>query len=102
MIGLGTVEMIESADGEGKTYGYMATGALFGELPFLDDMNRQFTVRCTEPTKMYEISFKKLTKLLDSDNKIAADFYRSLAHFLSTRLRKVSNEMILLKGLKKH
>lgn len=91
-IGLGTVKLVDETEGE--DYGMLGTGAHFGELPFLDDLPHQFTVRASEPTQLYELPHDKLRTLLLAETKIAADFYRSLAHFLSTRLRQVTNDLL--------
>ncbi|MEQ9365179.1 MAG: cyclic nucleotide-binding domain-containing protein [Leptospirales bacterium] len=93
VIAYGTVELEEG----GEKLGVLGTGAHFGELPLLDGMNRQLTIRCQEASTIYTLPFDKLTVYLNSDNKVAADFYRALAHFLSTRLRKVDRELAVIK-----
>jgi CRP-like cAMP-binding protein len=75
----------------------LGSGAHFGEQPFLDGMNRQLTVRCQEHCTIYVLPFDKLRTYLDADSSVAADFYRALAHFLSTRLRKVDRELAVIK-----
>lgn len=93
VIAYGTVELEEG----GEKLGQLGTGAHFGELPLLDGMNRQLTVRCQEHCTIYTLPFQKLEEYLGSDTKVAADFYRALAHFLSTRLRKVDRELAVIK-----
>lgn len=93
VLAYGTVELEES----GEKMGQLSTGAHFGEQPFLDGMKRQLTVRCQERCTVYTLPFDKLKAYLDSDTKVAADFYRALAHFLSTRLRKVDRELAVIK-----
>lgn len=93
VIAYGSVELEE----DGEKLGILGTGAHFGELPLLDGMNRQLTVRCQERCTIYTLPFDKLNEYLNSDTKVAADFYRALAHFLSTRLRKVDRELAVIK-----
>ncbi len=93
VIAYGSVELEE----KGETLGILGTGAHFGEQPLLDGMNRELTVRCKEACTIYTLPFDKLTEYLNSDTKVAADFYRALAHFLSTRLRKVDRELAVIK-----
>ena len=93
VIAYGSVELEES----GEKMGILGSGAHFGEQPFLDGMKRQLTVRCQEHCTVYKLPFDKLRAYLDSDTKVASDFYRALAHFLSTRLRKVDRELAVIK-----
>lgn len=91
-IGVGTVKMTGKSDDE--DFGMMGTGAHFGELPFLDGQPHSLSVRTTEPTTVYKIPFDKLRALLDGDKDLAVAFYRAVSRFLSTRLRRVSQDLL--------
>lgn len=101
VIGVGTVGLIARSEDD-EELGLLGSGAHFGELPFLDGMHRQLTVRCKEPSTIYRIPFDKLKVLLEADNGIAADFYKAIAHFLSARLRKTDSELVFIREHSHH
>ncbi|MCB1326294.1 MAG: cyclic nucleotide-binding domain-containing protein [Spirochaetales bacterium] len=103
VIAYGTIQMLyKGEESDSEEFLSLGSGAHFGELPFLDGMKRQLTARPLENSVVYEIPFDRLRKLLEEDTKMAADFYQALAHFLSARLRQLSNEMIFLKEQGQH
>ncbi len=91
-ISLGTVRLV--GKDEERDYGILGSGAHFGELPFLDGQPHSFTVRAAEPSTLFALPFERLQKLLEQEPKIAANFYRAVAHFLSARLRAVTSDLL--------
>ncbi|MBX7058176.1 MAG: cyclic nucleotide-binding domain-containing protein [Leptospirales bacterium] len=91
-VALGTMRLV--GKDEDRDYGILGSGAHFGELPFLDGQPHTFTVRAAEPGALFVLSYERLRKLLEHEPAIASSFYRSVAHYLSTRLRAVTSDLM--------
>jgi len=93
----GSARLTKHVSADDHELATMGPGSHFGELPFLDGSKRSGTMEAIEQTMILEIPFDALKQALDSDNKMAADFYREVAHFLALRLRKISQDFSELK-----
>ncbi len=90
VVQFGTVRLLKKGAEEDQEIAKLGPGSHFGEMPYLDESMRAGTVEAIEQSTILEISYSDLKKTLDGDNKMAADFYREVAHFLAVRLRKLS------------
>lgn len=96
----GTIKFLKKdSEGEQQEIRVLGPGAHFGELPLLDGEKRSLTAEATENSVLYEIPFTKLKAALDADNKIAADFYREVAHFLVVNLRRSTQDLTVAREI---
>src|SRR5262245_17164356 len=65
----------------------LRSGEVVGEMSFVDSRPPSASVQATEPSVVLAIPRSVLEKKLSNDIHFAARFYRSLAVFLSDRLR---------------
>lgn len=82
-----------SSGGETITVATLGTGSHFGEMALADGAPRSATVETLEPTTMFRFDYDKMRSLLDRSPAMAAKVYRSLARFLSGRLRQTTTDM---------
>ena len=71
----------------------LASGSHFGEMALVDGANRSASAETLEPTNMFRFDYDKVKSLLDRSPAMASKFYRSLARFLSNRLRQTTTDM---------
>jgi CRP/FNR family transcriptional regulator, cyclic AMP receptor protein len=71
----------------------LGSGSHFGEMALIDGAKRSATAETLEPTFMFRFDYAKVTALLDRSPTTAAKLYRSLARFLSNRLRQTTTDM---------
>jgi len=71
----------------------LASGSHFGEMALLDGAKRSAGAETLEPTAIFRFDYDKIRSLLDGSPPIASRFYRSLARFLSNRLRQTTTDM---------
>src|ERR1700682_6069347 len=64
-----------------------------GGRPLIDGAMRSAPAVTLEPTSMFRFDYDKVTALLDRSPATAAKLYRSLARFLSNRLRQTTTDM---------
>jgi histidine ammonia-lyase len=81
----GTVSVSSRASGELSRAG---RGEVLGEISFVDDQLPTATVRALDDVVVFALSREQLSAKLARDTGFAARFYRSLAVFLSDRMRK--------------
>ena len=65
----------------------LGTGEIIGELSFIDRRPPSATVVASIESKLLAIDKTLLEEKLSADSRFAANFFRALAVFLSTRLR---------------
>ncbi len=82
-----------SAGGKSIDVATLGSGSHFGEMALIDGAKRSATAVTLEPTSMFRFDYDKVTALLDRSPAIAAKLYRSLARFLSNRLRQTTTDM---------
>ena len=82
-----------SSGGETIAVATLGTGSHFGEMALADGAPRSATVETLEPTTMFRFDYEKIRALLDGSPAMAAKLYRSLARFLSGRLRQTTTDM---------
>lgn len=103
VIEMGTIQLTKKTkDGDQEELTRLGSGAHFGELPLLDNAKRALTATAVERCEIFEIPYDELKKLLEEDPVIAKDFYREIAHFLASRLRQLTENLITVKSLKSH
>src|SRR6266568_1701318 len=71
----------------------LASGSHFGEMALVDGAKRSASAETLEPTNMFRFDYDKVKGLLDRSPATASKFYRSLARFLSNRLRQTTTDM---------
>jgi CRP-like cAMP-binding protein len=82
-----------SASGKSIDVATLSSGSHFGEMALIDGAKRSATAETLEPTSMFRFDYAKITALLDRSPTTAAKLYRSLARFLSNRLRQTTTDM---------
>lgn len=94
VIEYGTIKFLKKdSEGDQQQIRMLGPGAHFGELPLLDGEKRSLSAEAVEKSVLYEIPFDKLKAALEQDHKIAADFYREIAHFLVVNLRRSTQDL---------
>jgi CRP-like cAMP-binding protein len=90
----GTVRITTSSPGA-KTIDVatLGSGSHFGEMALIDGARRSATAQALEATAVFRFDYDKVRALLERSPAIAAAFYRSLARFLSNRLRQTTTDM---------
>lgn len=90
----GSVRITTQAS-SGETIGVatLASGSHFGEMALVDGAHRSATVEALEPTSIVRFDYDRLRTLLDRSPAMAAKVFRSLARFLSNRLRQTTTDM---------
>lgn len=71
----------------------LGSGAHFGEMSFIEEEKRSASATALEPSELIIIEYTRLAKLLDADPSIAVKFYRSVARYLSGRLRRTTTDL---------
>lgn len=101
LIQMGSIKIFsntKSGDTAGITQ--MGTGSHFGELAFFDKGKRSATAQTVENSRLFEISYERLQKLLDSNPAMAVKFYKSCARFMASRLRTTTEDLTQVKEAK--
>ncbi len=93
LIEFGSVKLLKKSKDQDQKIGVLGSGMHFGELPFIDNLERGLSVEVIEKSIIYEISYTELKNELDTDSKMAARFYFEVAHFLSIRLRNITFDL---------
>lgn len=70
----------------------LSVGELVGEMSFIEARPPSATVRAATDVVVYVIAKQKLQAHLDSSEGFAARFYKSVAMFLSDRVRKATGD----------
>ncbi|MEW7281268.1 cyclic nucleotide-binding domain-containing protein [Aquimarina sp. 2201CG1-2-11] len=68
-------------------------GEIVGEMSFLESRPPSVSVMASETSVVYSISRELMNEKLASDVEFRSNFYYSLALFLSSRLRKTTNQL---------
>jgi CRP-like cAMP-binding protein len=84
---------VTSSGGKTVDVATLASGSHFGEMALIDGAKRSATAVTLEPTSLFRFDYAKITALLDRSPATAAKLYRSLARFLSNRLRQTTTDM---------
>ena len=84
---------VTSSGGKTVDVATLGSGSHFGEMALIDGAMRSATAVTLEPTSMFRFDYDKVTALLDRSPATAAKLYRSLARFLSNRLRQTTTDM---------
>lgn len=71
----------------------LGSGSHFGEMGFIADEQRSAGVTALEDSELAVIEYSLLGKLLEQEPAIAVSFYRSMARYLSGRLRKTTDDL---------
>lgn len=94
MISMGSVKIYSSTDaGDEHSIAALSTGDHFGEIPFLDHGKRTATAQANEMSRLIEVKYDKLTRLLEGNPLMAMKLYRSYAHFVALRLRTTLGDL---------
>ena len=97
LIEYGSVKLVKSTGNSEQQIGLLGSGAHFGELPFIDGLERALSVEAIERSTIFEIPYDSLEKLLEEDPLMASLFYQEVAHFLATRLRESTLDLSFIK-----
>jgi extracellular factor (EF) 3-hydroxypalmitic acid methyl ester biosynthesis protein len=90
----GTVSIEKEHLGTGIPLDELGEGEVFGEMSFLEDTGASASVVAQGPVELQVLEAGDIEQLLDSDPRLAANFYRSLAFLLSGRLRHSTAEFV--------
>jgi CRP-like cAMP-binding protein len=82
-----------ASNGQSIDVATLGSGSHFGEMALIDGAKRSATAETLEPTHMFRFDYDKVTALLDKSPATAAKLYRSMARFLSNRLRQTTTDM---------
>jgi CRP/FNR family cyclic AMP-dependent transcriptional regulator len=94
IINFGSVKIYQTtSSGESANISTLGTGSHFGEMSFLDDEPRSATVEALEKTNMTRIDYEALRKILNDHPAMSILFFRALAIFLCSRLRKTTTDL---------
>lgn len=93
VISYGSIRLSQEGKGGDTVIRPLATGAHFGEMAMVDDQPRSASASAMEHTELLEISYAGLRALFLEQPAIGAKFYRSLAHYLSGRLRETTEQL---------
>ena len=83
----GLFQVSIASDGTKRTLDQLKTGAVVGEMSFLEDRNSAVEVNAIEPSRVLSLSKQVLSQRLELDLVFAADLYKAIALVLSSRLR---------------
>jgi CRP-like cAMP-binding protein len=84
---------VTSSGGKPIDVATLGSASHFGEMALIDGAKRSASAVTLEPTSMFRFDYEKVTALLDRSPVTAAKLYRSLARFLSNRLRQTTTDM---------
>jgi CRP-like cAMP-binding protein len=84
---------VTSSGGKAIDVATLGSGSHFGEMALIDGAKRSASAVTLEPTSMFRFDYEKVTALLDRSPVTATKLYRSLARFLSNRLRQTTTDM---------
>ncbi len=84
---------VTSSSGKSIDVATLGSGSHFGEMALIDGAKRSATAETLEPTSMFRFDYDKVVAFLDRSPATAAKLYRSLARFLSNRLRQTTTDM---------
>lgn len=94
VIAVGSVKIFSnSSQGDAMNIATLGSGSHFGELPLFDQGNRSATAQTLEPTRLLEITYGDLDKVLNDNPIIATKVYKSCSRFLATRLRNTLGDL---------
>ncbi len=95
VIKYGSVQIRQSDQGEDSkmVVSTMGSGSHFGEMSMIDDEKRSAGATAMEQSEIIVIRYPALLKLLDQQPAIAVKFYRSIARYLSGRLRRTTTSL---------
>jgi CRP/FNR family cyclic AMP-dependent transcriptional regulator len=105
VIKFGSVKVLEKAkeSSDPVQVATLGTGSHFGEMGFLDTVPRSASVEALEKSQILRIEYDKLKEFLDKTPTNAVTFYRSVARFLSGRLRSTTLDLSFVREFsKKH
>ena len=88
----GTLSVSVAAMGD-REIAQLSSGDVVGEMSFIDTRPPSATVTATQPSLVLSIPREQLATKLRQDVGFASRFYRSLAIFLSHRLRVTVNQL---------
>lgn len=71
----------------------LGSGSHFGEMAFIENEKRSAGASALESSELVVIEYNRLSRLLDEQPAIAVKFYRSMARYLSGRLRKTTTDL---------
>ncbi len=71
----------------------LISGEILGEMSFVDASLPNVSVRCTTDSTLFVISHESIKNYMEQNSLFAARMYRSIALFLSDRLRNTVGQM---------
>ena len=83
----------QSSHGEPIGVATLASGSHFGEMALVDGAQRSATAETLEATAIFRFDYDRVRTVLERSPAMAAKLFRSLARFLSNRLRQTTTDM---------
>ncbi|MDN5873702.1 MAG: cyclic nucleotide-binding domain-containing protein [Sinobacteraceae bacterium] len=71
----------------------LGSGSHFGEMAFIESEKRSAGVTALEDSDLVVVEYSQLNKLLEAEPLIAVEVYRSLACYLSGRVRQTTTDL---------
>jgi CRP-like cAMP-binding protein len=94
VVDTGSVEIIkESPAGAKLVVAELSSGALFGEMAFLDRSTRTAAAIAKDDLNVLEVAFDDLDRLLAKEAVIGMKLYHAIALILATRIRKTTSAL---------
>ena len=97
----GAVRVLRKGGQGNEEMARLNSGQHFGEMALIDEERRSATVEAVERTELIKIQRRDLENLLVQDVSLAQRFYKSLAKYLSLRLRQTSKDLTQMMDLAK-
>lgn len=102
VIKFGSVRLKHGARSEDVAVATLGAGSHFGEMGFVDDVQRTASAEALEHTELLQIDYSDLSRVLKEHPMMAMRFYRSMAHFLATRLRQTTHDLAFAREARLH
>lgn len=93
VIAYGSIRISQEGNGGEMVIRPLATGSHFGEMALIDRQKRSATATAVERSELLEVPYDALESLFVDAPELAAKLYKSLAHYLSGRLRETTSQL---------
>jgi len=101
LIQSGTVGIGKMASGGDEAVTHVGAGSHFGEMGMLEsNVKRSATATVQEPTQLLEVPYSAIETLVQKSPQAGMLFYKNLASNLAGRIRKTTEDLTGLRGLR--
>jgi CRP/FNR family cyclic AMP-dependent transcriptional regulator len=90
----GSVDVVkETEEGSHPKITELSDGSVFGEVAFFDHPSRSAGVIAHNDVKVFELKYKDLEQIADTNPAFGLKIYRAMAHSMSRKLRKTTEDL---------